>query len=142
MRAKDAPRLAVLRSIMSANLNASKTSSPNRTDVQLVALIRKIQKSAEDAKADAKTAGREDLVEKEDVQIRILDEYLAGSGVQTLSEAELRTLVQEAVEASKTAGTVAKSLMGDVMKRLSGALEGKDVDKKSLASLVKEAMGQ
>ncbi|RSL98415.1 hypothetical protein CDV31_012615 [Fusarium ambrosium] len=138
MRAKDAPRLAVLRLIMSANLNASKTSSPIKTDVQLVALIRKIQKGAFDAVAEAKAAGREDLVQKEEEQIKVLNEYISNSGVQTLGEAELKALVQDAVEASKAAGVQAKAIMGDVMKRLSGALEGKDVDRKELAKLVKE----
>ncbi|KAK4091041.1 hypothetical protein Purlil1_4621 [Purpureocillium lilacinum] len=138
MRAKDAPRLSVLRAIMSANLNASKTATPIKTDVQLVALIRKIQKSALDAAAEAQAAGRQDLVDKENEQARILDGYLADSGVQSLGEAELKALVQDAVEASRAAGTAAKSLMGDVMKRLAGALEGKDVDRKQVASLVKE----
>ncbi|KAH7017306.1 hypothetical protein EDB80DRAFT_704553 [Ilyonectria destructans] len=138
MRAKDVPRLAVLRAIMSANLNASKTASPIRTDIQLVALIRKIQKSSMDAVTEAKAAGREDLVQKEEDQIKVLEEYVAGSGVQTLGEAELKALVKEAVEASKAAGINVKSLMGDVMKRLSGALEGKDVDKKEIAKMVKE----
>ncbi|KAH7160917.1 Yqey-like protein-domain-containing protein [Dactylonectria macrodidyma] len=138
MRAKDAPRLAVLRAIMSANLNASKTATPIRTDIQLVALIRKIQKSSLDAVAEAKAANREDLVRKEEDQIKVLEEYVAGSGVQTIGEAELKTLVQEAVDASQAAGTNIKSLMGDVMKRLSAALEGKDVDKKDIAKLVKE----
>ncbi|RFU77381.1 aspartyl glutamyl-trna amidotransferase subunit b-related [Trichoderma arundinaceum] len=142
MRAKDAPRLSVLRSIMSANLNASKTSSPIRTDVQLVALIRKLQKSAQDAVADAQAAGRDDLVQKESQQISILDEYIAGSGVQTLGEAEIKALINEAIEAAKAAGAAGKSLLGDVMKRVNGALEGKDVDKKSVAALVKELTSQ
>ncbi|PNY23118.1 Altered inheritance of mitochondria protein 41, mitochondrial [Tolypocladium capitatum] len=138
MRAKDAPRLSVLRAIMSANLNASKTSTPIKTDVQLVALVRRIQKISQDAAAEAKAAGRDDLAEKEVEQIRILDEYLSGSGVQSLGDAELKALVQDAVEASRSAGTAAKSLMGDVMKRLAAALEGKDVDRKQVANLVKE----
>lgn len=142
MRAKDTPRLSVVRAILSANLNASKTSSPVRTDVQLVALIRRLQKSAQDAAADAQAAGRADLVDKENEQIRIMDEYLAGSGVETLGEAELKTLVQDAIEASKTAGTETKSLVGDVMKRLAGALEGKDVDRKAVADMVKGLAGQ
>ncbi|KAM0513854.1 hypothetical protein ACHAPE_007455 [Trichoderma viride] len=142
MRAKDAPRLSVLRAIMSANLNASKTSSPIRTDVQLVALIRKLQKSAQDAVADAKAAGRDDLVDKENQQMAILDEYVAGSGVQSLGEAEIKALINEAVEAAKGAGAAGKSLMGDVMKRVNAALEGKDVDKKSVAALVKELTSQ
>ncbi|KAK1255819.1 hypothetical protein MKX07_008078 [Trichoderma sp. CBMAI-0711] len=142
MRAKDAPRLSVLRSIMSANLNASKTTSPIHTDVQLVALIRKLQKSAQDAVADARAAGRDDLVQKENQQISILDEYIAASGVQTMGEAEIRVLINEAIEAAKGAGAAGKSLMGDVMKRVNGALEGKDVDRKSVAALVKELTSQ
>jgi uncharacterized protein YqeY len=142
MRAKDAPRLSVLRAIMSANLNASKTSSPIRTDVQLVALIRKLQKSAQDAVADAKAAGRDDLVDKENQQMAILDEYVVGSGVQSLGEAEIKALINEAVKAAKGAGAAGKSLMGDVMKRVNAALEGKDVDKKSVAALVKELTSQ
>lgn len=127
---------------MSASLNASKTSNPIRTDVQLVALVRRIQKSSQDAASDAKAAGRQDLVDKENEQIRILDEYLAGSGVQTLGEAELKILIQDAIEASKKAGTATKSLVGDVMKRLAGALEGKDVDRKAVAGFVKELTGR
>lgn len=141
MRAKDTPRLTVLRAIMSANLNASKTSTPIKTDVQLVALIRKIQKGAQDAAAEAKAANRDDLVQKEEDQIKVLDEYISNSGVESLSEAQLKAMVQDAVEASKAAGGQAKSIMGDVMKRLSGALEGKDVDKKELSKMVKELIG-
>jgi uncharacterized protein YqeY len=141
MRAKDAPRLNVLRAIMSANLNASKTSTPIKTDVQLVALIRKIQKSAQDAATEAKAANREDLVQKEEGQIKVLEEYIAGSGVESLTEAQLKAMVQDAVEASKAAGTQAKSILGDVMKRLAEALEGKDVDRKELAKMVKELTG-
>ncbi|PHH85917.1 hypothetical protein CDD83_10995 [Cordyceps sp. RAO-2017] len=142
MRAKDAPRLAVLRAVMSANLNASKTTSPIKTDVQLVGLMRRIQKAAREAADEAQAAGREDLVDKEKQQIRIMDEYLADSGVQSLGEAELATLAQQAIEASQGAGTAAKALVGDVMKRLAAALEGKDVDRKQVAALVKKLTSQ
>ncbi|KAG5980417.1 hypothetical protein E4U55_004034 [Claviceps digitariae] len=142
MRAKDTPRLSVVRAILSANLNASKTAKPVRTDVQLLALIRRIRSSAQDAAADAQAAGRADLVDKENEQIRILDEYIAGSGVQTLGEAELKTLISDAIEASKAAGIAGKSLMGDVMKRLAGAVEGKDVDRKAMADMIKQLAGQ
>lgn len=139
MRAKDANRLSVLRAVMSANLNASKTASPIRTDVQLVALMRKIAKGAEDASAEARAAGRQDLVDKEAAQMAILDEYMQGSGVATLGEAELRAAVESAVQEVKAAGAEGKSVMGGVMKRLNTALEGKDVDKKALADMVKKA---
>lgn len=142
MRAKDAPRLAVLRAVTSATLNASKTAAPVRTDAQLVALMRRLQQGIRDAAADAAAAGRQDLVDKEAEQERVLAAYLAASGVHAPSEAELEALVREAVEASEAAGTAARALVGDVMKRLAAPLEGKDVDRKQLAGLVRRLAGQ
>jgi uncharacterized protein YqeY len=140
MRAKDGPRLSVLRTIMSANLNASKTSSPIRTDVQLVGLIRKLQKASYDSVADAEAAGRKDLVEKEQQQIQIYDEYLADSGVQALSADELSTLIQSTIEEVQAAGTEIKNLGQETMKRIVAAVKGKDVDMKTVSKMVQEAV--
>ncbi|KAI0158928.1 Yqey-like protein-domain-containing protein [Pestalotiopsis sp. NC0098] len=146
MRAKDAPRLAVLRSILAATLNASKTASPIQTDAQLVALLRKTAKASEDAAAEFEGAGRADLVDKERAQIAILDEYVAGSGVQTLGEDELRTAVAGVVTALTSEGALqgGKVRFGDVMKQLlapAGPLDGKNVEKAELAKIVKEVIG-
>ncbi|KAH7328377.1 Yqey-like protein-domain-containing protein [Stachybotrys elegans] len=140
MRAKDAPRLAVLRAIMSANLNASKTASPIRTDVQLVGLIRKLQRSANDSVAEAKEAGRDDLVEKEMEQIRVYDQYLADSGVAKVTQEELQALVSSTVDTVSKEAKNANAVMGEVMKRVKAALEGKDVDLSEIPKMVKEAM--
>ncbi|KAK8051314.1 hypothetical protein PG993_002699 [Apiospora rasikravindrae] len=147
MRAKDAARLAVLRSILAATLNASKTASPIVTDTQLVALLRKTARSSRDAVAEFQEAGRADLVEKEQAQIDILDEYAAGSGVQEVGADELRTIVAGVVTAMTSEGgeaTGGKAQMGNVMKKLlgpGGPLEGKDVEKSELAKIVKEVVG-
>lgn len=142
MRAKDAPRLSVLRAIMSANLNASKTAAPVRTDVQVVALIRKIQSAAEEAVTEAKAAGRDDIVANEGQQIAIMREYLANSGIECPDEAKLQALVDEAVAASCSSGIAPQAQMGDVMKRLAVVLEGMDVDKKQVAWMVKKLTGK
>ncbi|PTD05836.1 hypothetical protein FCULG_00001645 [Fusarium culmorum] len=135
-----APLLSKLKADLKTAMRAKDTPhiNPIKTDVQLVALIRKIQKGAQDAAAEAKAANRDDLVQKEEDQIKVLNEYITNSGVESLTKAQLKAMVQDAVEASKAAGVQAKSIMGDVMKRLSGALEGKDVDKKELSKMVKE----
>ncbi|KAI0132358.1 Yqey-like protein-domain-containing protein [Xylariales sp. AK1849] len=144
MRAKDAARLTVLRSILSATLNASKTANPIATDAQVVALLRKTARASEDASAEFKDAGREDLVEKEQAQIKVLDEYVVGSGVSVASEDELRTLVAGVVTAITSEGEVqGKARFGDVMKILvgpGGPLDGKTVDKAELAKIVKEVV--
>lgn len=140
MRAKDAPRLAVLRSILSANLNASKTTSPVQTDVQLVALLRKLRKQYEDAATEAEGAGRTDLVDKEKKHMEVLDGYIAACGVQTVAGAELEAIVQKAVQVAKEAQIGSREMMGKVMSAVGAQLEGKDVDRKTLAETIKKAL--
>ncbi|KAI1845729.1 hypothetical protein JX265_000092 [Neoarthrinium moseri] len=145
MRAKDTARLAVLRSILSATLNASKTDKPITTDAQLVALLRKTTRASEDASAEFKDAGREDLVAKEQEQISILKGYVSESGVEVVGEDELRTVVAGVVTAMTSEGEVqGKAKLGDVMKKLlspGGPLEGKSIEKAQLAKVVKEVVG-
>ncbi|ORY63121.1 Yqey-like protein-domain-containing protein [Pseudomassariella vexata] len=145
MRAKDAPRLMVLRSILSSTLNASKTANPIQTDVQLVALLRKTVRASEDASAEFKGAGRDDLVEKEQAQIDVLKEYVAGSGVQEVSAEDLKALTMGVVTAMTDDGMVqGKAKMGEVMKKLmapGGPLDGKVFEKADLAKVVKEVVG-
>ena len=141
MRAKDAPRLAVLRSVLAAVLNASKTSQPIETDAQLVALLRKTARTAQEAADEFRAANRSDLVEKEEVQLRVLEEYIAGSGVESINEAELKDMVLAVRSELAAEGVDAK--MGDVLKKLlgpGGRLDGKDVEKATVAKIVKEVM--
>lgn len=145
MRAKDAARLSVLRSILSATLNASKTANPITTDAQLVALLRRNVRASQEAAAEFKGAGRQDLVDKEEQQITILDEYMAKSGLEEVGADELRTIVAGVAAAMTAEGAAAGSVkMGDVMKTLmapGGPLEGKSVDKPQLARTVKQVLG-
>ncbi|RDA83741.1 hypothetical protein CP532_3659 [Ophiocordyceps camponoti-leonardi (nom. inval.)] len=138
MRSGDKPRLNALRSIMTANTNAAKADKPITSDVQLVNLIRNLYRMSSEAATQAKDNDRPELAAQEEEQMGIYSNLIANSGVETLDEAKLKALVGDAVAASKSAGTVAKKLMGDVMKRLSGTFEGKDVDMKLVARLVQE----
>ena len=145
MRAKEATRLGVLRSVLAATLNASKTAAPINTDAQLVALLRKMTRASQDAAEEFRGAGRGDLEQKEQEQIKILDEYVAGSGVQDVSADDLRIMVAGVVTALASEGEVqGQAKMGDVMKKLlapGGPLEGKSVEKAELAKVVKEVLG-
>lgn len=146
MRAKDAPRLSIIRGILSATNNASKTASPITTDAQLVGLLRKTRAASEEAAVEFRAAGRQDLVDREDAQMAVVDEYVAGSGVEELSEDALRTVVAGVVTAmtSEPAVEGGKAKMGDVMKKLlapGGPLDGKSVEKAELAKVVKQVIG-
>ncbi|RYO81617.1 hypothetical protein DL766_000850 [Monosporascus sp. MC13-8B] len=141
MRVRDAARLTVLRTVLSAAQNASKTSSPIATDAQLVALLRRTRAATEEAAGEARAAQRPDLVEREEAQVRVLDEYVAGSGVEEVGGEQLRAIVAGAVEGGGEGG---KARIGDVMKKLlapGGPLAGKSFEKAELARIVKEVVG-
>ncbi|KAI0815774.1 Yqey-like protein-domain-containing protein [Xylaria sp. FL0064] len=141
MRAKDAARLTVLRAALASTLNASKTSSPVTTDAALVALLRKQAQGCADARDEFAAAGREDLAAKENAQISVLDEYVAGSGVEELSGDELRAVVSDVVAGL---GGGEKPKLGDIMKTLlapGGPLDGKTVEKAEVARVVKDVVG-
>ncbi|RYP23921.1 hypothetical protein DL765_000807 [Monosporascus sp. GIB2] len=143
MRARDAARLTVLRTVLSAAQNASKTSSPIATDAQLVALLRRTRAATEEAAGEARAAQRPDLVEREEAQVRVLDEYVAGSGVEEVGVEQLRAIVAAGVE-GEGGGEGGKARVGDVMKKLlapGGPLAGKSFEKAELAKIVKEVVG-
>lgn len=141
MRAKDANRLAVLRSVLAATLNASKTDKPIRTDAQLVSLLQKTAGKSQEAAQEARAAGREDLAEKEEAQQRILEEYAAGSGVREVGDAEIRQLVEFTKAALLAEGVPEKTLAGQVTKKVlaaGGPLDGAQVNKSAVAKIILE----
>lgn len=138
LRAKDTTRLSVLRALLADVTNASKTANPITNDVQLLSVIRKRSSASREASAQFAAAGRKDLVDKEDAQSRILDEY-AGE-VETVGKEEMENAIRKAVEQMKAQGPV---VLGQVMKALvgeGGSLAGKSVDRKELAAAVKRSV--
>lgn len=140
MQNKDSNRLSVLRSILSQTLNASKTAAPINTDSQMLALLRKTATASRAAGDEFRAAGRQDLADKEDLQVAIMEEY-AGS-VETVGDDEIRSTVQAVVNALKNEG--GKLAMGEVLKRAfaPGALGDKPVEKGKVAAVVKELLAK
>ncbi|KAK1825709.1 Yqey-like protein-domain-containing protein [Podospora conica] len=142
MKAKDAPRLAVLRSVLAATLNASKTGSPIATDAQLVALMIKTARTGKESTVEFREAGRQDLVDKEEAQIRVIEEYVAGSGIESIDDAKLREAVQLVLSELLAGGEKPRST-GLIMKKLlapDGPLAGKMFDKAALGKITKELL--
>ena len=141
MKAKDTPRLSVLRAILAAVLNASKTESPIRTDAQLVGLLRKTEATSLAAVEEFRAAKRQDLVDKEQAQVGVLQEYIKTSGLEVFGREELREAVSVVMRDLATDQVPPKSQLGEAIKRLlapGGPLDGKDFSKSELAELVKE----
>jgi uncharacterized protein YqeY len=140
MQNKDSNRLAVLRSLLSQTLNASKTSNPINTDMQMLALLRKSANASRAAQEEFKGAGRMDLAEKEATQVKIMEEY--AGGVEVVGEEEIRSTVKSVVDAMKAEG--AKMQMGEVLKKVFSpeVLGDKPVEKGDVARIVKEILAQ
>jgi uncharacterized protein YqeY len=137
MRAKDQARLSVLRSVLADITNLSKTSSPIKDDLALLSLLRKRIGSAKGAVEEFSKANRVDLVEKEQKQVDILEEY--ASGVKTIDVEEVRAAVKSAIETVKSNG--GKVILPEILKVAMAALEGQPVQKSEVVRLVKEELG-
>jgi uncharacterized protein YqeY len=140
MRAKDTPRLNVLRSLLAEVTNAAKSPSPVKTDMQLLSMLRKRQAAAKAASAEFKAAGREDLVEKEQGQVDILNEY--AGGVETMTVEDVKAAIKSTIDELKAKTPDLKA--GPVMKAIfapGGSLDGKNVEKSMVPGIVKELLG-
>lgn len=142
MRAKDAPRLAVLRNVLAATTNAAKTDKPIATDLQLIQLMKKTRRGNEEAMEEALKASRPDLVEKEQAQLQILDDYMASSDVKFVEGDELRELVEKTIAEIRGSQGQAQGqgqVLAALMKKEWQA-EGKYVDKSALARVANDLL--
>ncbi|KAG0640860.1 Yqey-like protein-domain-containing protein [Tuber brumale] len=136
MRNKDTNKLNVIRGILSDISNASKTTNPPSTDLDILALINKTKKMSAASIAEFREAGREDLVEKETGQVTILDTY-AGM-VEKVGKEEITAVVNGAIKAVKEAG--GKVNTGSVMKKALAELAGKPAVEAEVAAITIEAI--
>ena len=138
MQAKDTNRLSVLRSLLTQTLNASKTSTPISTDLQMLALLRKSANASRIASAEFKGAGRQDLAEKEESQLRIMEEY--ADGVEMVGDEDIIAAVKGVVDKMKNEGATMQ--VGEVMKRVLAPeiLGEKPVARGDVAKIVKKVL--
>lgn len=123
MRARDALRVSTLRLVRAAIQNAAIERGRDLTDAEVEEVIAREMKRRREA-IDAYTrGGRDDLAQKESLELAILSEYLP----PPLTEAEIRALVREAVAQTQAAGPrdlgrVMGAVMPKVRSRADGAL--------------------
>lgn len=106
----------------------------------MLSLLRKSANASKAASEEFKNAGRQDLAEKEDLQVSIMEEY--AGGVVIIGEEEIREAVEKVVEGIKGEG--GKLAMGNVLKRVFGpeVLGDKPVEKGDVARIVKEMLAE
>ena len=134
MRAKDKPRLTVLRALLAEITNASKTAKPVASDASLYSLLSKQIKASQAAVQEFEAAKRQDLVDKEQEQINILQGYLGQ--IQVVGEEEIRKIVTQAVGAS------GEPKVGQVIGKVMSEIKSRPVDSELVRKIVEEVVGQ
>lgn len=118
MRAKDEQRKSTIRLALSS-IKLAEIEKKNVLDESAVlAILQKEVKSRHEVIEESQRANRPDLVEKAEIEIAILEEFLPDQ----LSEDELEEITREVIEEVE-AGSM--SDMGRVMKELIPRLEGR-----------------
>ena len=137
MRAKDAPKLGVLRMLKSALKYAAIAKSDAEAelnDAEAAQVIRKQMKQRQDSIESFEKGGRVELAEKEKKEVSILNAYLP----QAMTSEEISKVVRETIAET---GATSRAQMGAVMKALQAKAAGR-VDGKALSVEVQRQLGK
>ena len=135
MKSKDELRLSVLRMIKSA-LQLKEVDKKRPLDepesIQLLQTLAKQRKESIDQFAKG---GRQDLVDKETSELKVLESYLpAGASAEEMNAAITKAITDT--------GATSIKQMGGVVKAAKDALTGKAVDGKVLSDLVRDHLSK
>jgi hypothetical protein len=132
MREKDALRLSVVRLLKSAVKYREIEIMKPLDDGGVQGVVASEIKRRRDSVEQYKAGNRQDLADKEEAEIRILQGYQP----QQLTEDELRAKVDEAI---KGAGATSMKDMGAVMKALMTEVQGR-AEGKAVSDMVKSRL--
>ena len=129
MRAKDAPRLSAIRLLLAALKQREVDERIELTDTDVLAIIEKMIKQRRDSIEQFEKGARQDLADKEQFEISVLQGYMPAA----MSAAEVDAAVIEAISSS---GARLMADMGKVMALLKPKLAGR-ADMGKVSALVK-----
>ena len=130
MKAQDAARTSTLRMVKAAMMNRKIDKGAELDDDDMLKLLRSLVKQRKDSVEQYEKAGRNDLADKEQAEITVIESYLP----QPATEAEIQQAVLAAI--AETGASSMKD-MGKVMKATQTALAGKNADGKLVSEIVK-----
>ncbi|MGE3165751.1 MAG: GatB/YqeY domain-containing protein [Planctomycetota bacterium] len=134
MRAKDKDRLGVLRMLTAAIKQIEVDQRIDLDEPGVLAVLDKMLKQRKESIEQYATAGRQDLVDKEAMEVEILTAYLP----QALTAAEIDALIAAAIAAS---GATSAREMGKVMALLKPQVQGR-ADVGAVSAIVKQRLPQ
>jgi uncharacterized protein YqeY len=130
MKAQDATALSTLRMVKAAMMNRQIEKGSELDDDDMQKLLRSLVKQRRDSIEQYEKAGRQELVDKETAEIKVIETYLP----QAASQEEIEQAVAAAI--AETGATSMKD-MGKVMKAVQAALAGKNADGRTISETVK-----
>lgn len=133
MKAKDEVRLNTLRMIKTALKNRQVDVQHELSDAEVIQVMKSLIKQRQDSVEQYQQAGRSDLAEHEQNEIRIIEHYLP----PMLSQADVERVVDETIQ---ELGASSLRDMGQVMKAVMGKLATALVDGKMVNQMVRSKL--
>lgn len=130
MKAKEANKVSTLRMVKSTLMNRQIEKSGELTDEEIIKAMQSLVKQRKDSIEQYKSAGRDELAEKEAEEIAVIEEYLP----QAADAEEIEKAVTQAIAET---GASSMKEMGAVMKASEAKLSGKIIDRKIMSETVK-----
>ena len=132
LKAQDKSALKAIRMILGAIKQKEIDERIDLDDTQVMAVIQKMVKQRKDSISQFSDAGRTDLVEVEETELSIINNYMP----KQLSEAEIEVAVDKAISDS---GADSMKDMGKLMGILKGQLDGQ-ADMGLVSQLIKSKL--
>lgn len=133
MKAKDANRVSVLRMVKASLMNKEIEKRADLTEEEAMKMLQSMVKQRKDSIEQYINAGRNDLAEKEQSELGVIEQYLP-------QNASAEDIAQAVMEAIAETGASSMREMGVVMKAAQAKLAGKTVDGKALSETVKSKL--
>ena len=134
MKAREELRLSVLRMAKAALMNKKVELGKPVGDPEAMAVLRTLMKQRRDSAEQFRKGGRDDLADKEEAEIKIIETYLPAGANEEEIDAAVGVAIQE------TSATSARDL-GKVMKAAMVKLAGKSVDGKLVNEKARAKLG-
>jgi uncharacterized protein YqeY len=126
LKEKNQEKISTLRMLIAEikNEEIAKKKRGKLTDEEIQAVVSRAVKRHNDSIESYRQGGREDLVKKEEAELKILQSYLP----KQMSQEELEKIVNEAIfKINTTSLSDFGKVMGIVMKQVKGKADGKVV---------------
>ncbi|MCU7837244.1 MAG: GatB/YqeY domain-containing protein [gamma proteobacterium symbiont of Taylorina sp.] len=132
MRARAKDRLLVIRGVLAAIKQREIDEQIELDDTQVLVVLDKLVKQRRDSAQQFRAAQRSDLSDKEEMEMKILQEFLPTA----LTESEITQMIEDAINVS---GAQSMKDMGKVMGLIKSKAQGR-ADMSQISGLIKQKL--